>query len=164
MNAQFGLSMTRFLFPIVIGAMISVVGPSQITAAIQETDDPGKTTEKAVEVADQETETDATKTVTELPQDQESDKTEVKPELPKGLQRLANGNLRFSFEQTEWSPVINWFADQCGFSFQPTDDYPEGTFTYHDDAEYTVMEGLDQINHALSLRGYTMIQIGRAHV
>jgi hypothetical protein len=79
-------------------------------------------------------------------------------DLPVGLQRTSDGKLRFSFENAQWEPVINWFADECGFSFQPTDDYPEGSFTYHDDEEYTVLEALDQLNHALSLRGYTLVR------
>lgn len=79
-------------------------------------------------------------------------------ELPAGLERTSDGKLRFSFENAQWQPVINWFADECGFSFQPTDDYPEGSFTYHDDEEYTVLEALDQLNHALSLRGYTLVR------
>jgi type II secretory pathway component GspD/PulD (secretin) len=149
--------MTRFLITAALAALILYVGPAPFVSANQETDDPPKTAEKTSGEPEQDSESAEVKAPAELARDQEPDKTAVKPELPKGLQRLPNGNLRFSFEAVEWEPVINWFADQGGFSFQPTDDYPEGTFTYHDDAEYTVMEGLDQINHALSLRRYTMI-------
>ncbi|MFM7564199.1 MAG: secretin N-terminal domain-containing protein, partial [Planctomycetota bacterium] len=78
--------------------------------------------------------------------------------LPQGLERTSDGKLRFNFEGAQWKPVINWFADECGFSLQPTDDYPEGSFTYHDDDEYTILEALDQLNHALSLRGYTLVR------
>jgi type II secretory pathway component GspD/PulD (secretin) len=79
-------------------------------------------------------------------------------QLPQGLERTSDGKLRFNFEGAQWEPVINWFADECGFSLQPTDDYPEGSFTYHDDEEYTILEALDQLNHALSLRGYTLVR------
>lgn len=128
--------------------------PATETPAVKETDQPAaaeKTPAEKPEMPDQPA----------LPGDQFEDE-QVQPAqagtLPDGLERTSDGKLRFNFENAQWEPVINWFADECGFSFQPTDDYPEGSFTYHDDEEYTVLEALDQLNHALSLRGYTLVR------
>ena len=68
--------------------------------------------------------------------------------------------IQFSFAQEEWKEVITWFADQAGFSLQPVDEWPEGTFDLEDKSDYTVMEALDQLNHALRLRNppYTLVR------
>jgi type II secretory pathway component GspD/PulD (secretin) len=68
--------------------------------------------------------------------------------------------IRFTFQQEDWSVVIPWFAEQAGYSLQPIADWPEGTFTLKDDSEYTVLEALDQLNHALLIRPepYTLIR------
>lgn len=68
--------------------------------------------------------------------------------------------IRFSFHEQDWQDVIPWFADQAGYSLQPIADWPEGTFTLKDDSEYSVMEALDQLNHALLIRPepYTLIR------
>ena len=69
------------------------------------------------------------------------------------------GKIRFRFDEIEWAEVIDWFAEQNGFSLFPIVQPPEGTFKYFDDQEYTVLEGLDQLNHALALQGgYTLIR------
>jgi type II secretory pathway component GspD/PulD (secretin) len=68
--------------------------------------------------------------------------------------------VRFIFEETDWESVIEWFADQAGYSLQPVFSYPEGAFTIKDETEYTVIEALDQLNHALLLleEPYTLIR------
>ncbi len=80
----------------------------------------------------------------------------AKPGKPAG-----NGKIRFTFSEQDWSDVIPWFAEQANFSLQPVADYPEGVFTLKDDSEYTVLEALDQLNHALMIRQpepYTLIR------
>ena len=68
--------------------------------------------------------------------------------------------VRFTFDESDWESVIEWFADQAGYSLQPVFSYPEGSFTIKDDTEYTVREALDQLNHALLLleEPYTLIR------
>lgn len=80
--------------------------------------------------------------------------------VPAAVRELGNGKIRFAFEQSDWKDVIPWFAEQAGFSLQPIAEWPKGTFYLVDDSEYTVMEGLDQLNHALRLRNppYTLIR------
>ncbi len=66
--------------------------------------------------------------------------------------------LTFTFEDAQFEPVIRWFANEGGFSLNLRDTPPTGTFNYTDDQQYTVLEALDQINHALKLKGYTLIR------
>ena len=68
--------------------------------------------------------------------------------------------VRFTFDESDWESVIEWFADQAGYSLQPVFSYPEGSFTIKDETEYTVREALDQLNHALLLleEPYTLIR------
>jgi hypothetical protein len=68
--------------------------------------------------------------------------------------------IKFNFDREEWDFVIPWFADQAGFSLQPISQWPEGTFFLKDDSEYTPMEALDQLNHALRMRNppFTLIR------
>jgi type II secretory pathway component GspD/PulD (secretin) len=75
-------------------------------------------------------------------------------------ERASDQKIRFNFEHEEWSVVIPWFAEQAGFSLQPINEWPEGTFYLIDDSEYTPMEGLDQLNHALRMRNpaFTLIR------
>lgn len=71
-----------------------------------------------------------------------------------------NKKVRFTFDESDWESVIEWFADQAGYSLQPVFSYPEGSFTIKDETEYTVREALDQLNHALLLleEPYTLIR------
>lgn len=69
-----------------------------------------------------------------------------------------DGRICFKFVDAPWSDVIQFFAEQANFSLQPIESEPEGTFKYHDDQSYTVMEALDQLNYALGLRGYTLVR------
>ncbi len=68
--------------------------------------------------------------------------------------------IRLNFQHEEWSYVIPWFADQAGFALQPIANWPSGTFYLKDDSEYTTMEALDQLNHALRLLDppYTLVR------
>jgi hypothetical protein len=77
------------------------------------------------------------------------------------VNQVMDGKIKFSFKEQEWSEVIPWFADQAGYSLQPIADWPAGTFTLKDTSEYTVLEALDQLNHALLIRSdepYTLIR------
>ncbi len=79
-------------------------------------------------------------------------------EADRPIQKTGTDKIRFSFDEQPWKPIIEFFAEEAGFSLQPIDTPPEGSFKYHDDREYTVMEALDQINGALRLRGFTLIR------
>jgi type II secretory pathway component GspD/PulD (secretin) len=82
--------------------------------------------------------------------------TEVNDLSPEAM----GSQIRFSFEQADWKDVIPWFAEQAGFSLQPISDWPKGTFHLVDDSQYSVIEALDQLNHALRLRTppYTLVR------
>lgn len=78
--------------------------------------------------------------------------------------KTADGKIRFTFQEQDWEDVIPWFADQAGYSLQPITDWPEGTFSLKDDSEYTVLEALDQLNHALLIRkpeAFTLVRNGK---
>ncbi len=61
-------------------------------------------------------------------------------------------SIRFEFQNADWKDVIPWFADQAGYSLQPINEWPEGTYYLMDDSDYTTREALDQLNHALRMR------------
>lgn len=75
-------------------------------------------------------------------------------------QGLKSNTIRFQFQESDWKDVIPWFADQAGYSLQPINEWPDDTFYLKDDSEYTVMEGLDQLNYALRMRNppFTLIR------
>ncbi len=75
-----------------------------------------------------------------------------------GIELQSDGKIRFKFVDAPWPEVIQFFAEQADFSLQPIETEPEGTFKYHDDQAYTVMEALDQLNYALALRGFTLVR------
>lgn len=64
----------------------------------------------------------------------------------------------FSFQDVTWEPVIRWFAEQGGYSLNLRDNPPDGTFNYTDAEGYTLLEAMDQINHFLRMRDYTLIR------
>ncbi len=95
----------------------------------------------------------------------ETDQAEDRSERAGAANEAANESkqkqkIRFSFEQADWQDVIPWFAQQAGFSLQPIADWPDGTFHLIDDSQYSVIDALDQLNHALRLRTppYTLIR------
>lgn len=89
------------------------------------------------------------------PKDNTDNQKSKQPKQP--LAATANGKLRFNFEKSPWEPVLEWFAEQGGYSLQ-MEDPPLGTFTLIDENEYTPAEALDQINSVLLTRGYTLIR------
>lgn len=64
--------------------------------------------------------------------------------------------LQFSFRFQPWSEVLNWFADQAGYSLV-LDLAPTGTFNYTDSREYTAAEAIDLLNSVLVTKGYTLV-------
>lgn len=79
-----------------------------------------------------------------------------------GENRVTNdGKIQFSFQDQDWKFVIPWIAGQANFQLQQVEDWPQGTFNVQDNDEYTVVEALDQLNHALRLikpEPYTLIR------
>ena len=69
-----------------------------------------------------------------------------------------DAKLQFSFEDTEWKVIIEWFAKEADLTLQPIDEPPPGTFRLTGPEKYTVKEGLDVINHALQMRGYWLVR------
>ena len=65
-------------------------------------------------------------------------------------QRTDDGQIRFSFQDQEWSTVIPWFSDQAGFSLQNVERWPSGTFNLKDNDAYSTLEALDQLNRSLA--------------
>jgi len=66
-------------------------------------------------------------------------------------------NIRFSFRNTPWQVVLEWFAEQNGLSLQ-MDAPPIGTFNYTDPNFYSPAQSLDVMNGVLLTRGFTLIR------
>ena len=66
------------------------------------------------------------------------------------------GLLKFNFKYQPWSDVLDWFADQGGYSLV-LDNPPKGTFNYRDDHAYTPAEAIDILNSVLLTKGYTLV-------
>ncbi|MBN1589977.1 MAG: hypothetical protein JW888_10715, partial [Pirellulales bacterium] len=64
--------------------------------------------------------------------------------------------LRFNFRYQPWADVLDWFADQAGYSLV-LDNPPKGTFNYRDDRAYTPAEAIDLLNSVLLTKGYTLV-------
>ena len=82
------------------------------------------------------------------------------PVQPQQNEVTQDGKIRFTYQDVDWQEVIPWFADQAGFTLQPVDEWPSGTFSLQDSEPYTVLEALDQLNHALRIRepAYTLVR------
>ena len=70
------------------------------------------------------------------------------------------GKVRFNFAYSPWTPVLEHFAKQGGFSLQ-MDETPPRTFNYKDSRAYPVNQALDLINGVLQFRGYTLVRNGQ---
>ena len=87
-----------------------------------------------------------------------------------------------SFEGTDWSKVLDWFAKETKLVFLSTEK-PTGSLTLKSDEKYTLSELLDLFNEVLAQKNWVIIrrehsflihpaetkippelQIGRAHV
>lgn len=68
--------------------------------------------------------------------------------------------LTFNFRFQPWAEVLNWFAQQAGFSLV-MDAPPTGTFNYTDERSYTPAEAIDLLNGVLLTKGYTLVLRGR---
>ncbi len=66
--------------------------------------------------------------------------------------------IQFNFQDEEWKYVIEWFAKQANFSINWRVPPPVGPFSYSEKEKMTVNEGLDMLNVALSLQGYSLIR------
>ena len=66
-------------------------------------------------------------------------------------------SLEFRFREQPWADVLQWFAAQEGLTLV-MDRSPPGTFTYHDNRQYTPSEAIDLLNSVLLTRGFTLIR------
>ncbi|MBN2581182.1 MAG: hypothetical protein JXB10_19530 [Pirellulales bacterium] len=67
--------------------------------------------------------------------------------------------IRFNFHFAPWKEVIEWFAEQAGYSLT-LGSTPSGTFNYFSNQEYTPAEAIDLLNWQLMTKGYTLIRRG----
>ncbi|MEM9941493.1 MAG: hypothetical protein AAF939_07865 [Planctomycetota bacterium] len=83
---------------------------------------------------------------------------EEKTEQPKPIERFGaaeenqideKGKIFFTFKDQDYKDVIPWFAEQAGYSLQPVSEWPQNTFNLKEREGFTVVEALDQLNHAL---------------
>jgi len=65
--------------------------------------------------------------------------------------------LRFNFRFQPWKAVLDWMAQQAGFSLV-MDSPPPGTFNYSDDRQFTPAEAVDLLNSVLLTKGYTLVR------
>lgn len=68
-----------------------------------------------------------------------------------------DGKMQFSFKYQPWEDVLDWFAEQAGYSLV-MDAPPPGTFNYIDARRYTPAEAIDLLNSVLLTKGYTLIR------
>jgi len=97
---------------------------------------------------------------TDVTPDEPGTVTSQEPTEPAETAGAPAARIRFTFNQETWSRVIDWFAEQADLSLV-TEIYPEGTFSYIDEAYYTPEQALDVINSVLLTKGFTMIRRGR---
>ena len=64
--------------------------------------------------------------------------------------------LQFNFRFQPWSEVLEWLAEEAGYSMI-LDTAPPGTFNYTDRRLYTPAEALDLLNGVLLTKGYTLV-------
>ena len=76
---------------------------------------------------------------------------------------LADGRIRFKFQDKEWTEVIPWFAEEAGLYLQHTDTWPKNTFNLKDPGSYSPDEALDQLNRSLASldKPFTLIRNGK---
>ena len=88
---------------------------------------------------------------------------EPAPSVPPGQmvqQRQSTGNqrLRFQFRYTPWKDVLDWLAEEAGYSLYFV-DLPQGTFNYSSDTKtYTPAEAIDLLNSVLLTKGYMLVR------
>ncbi|HBO46082.1 MAG TPA: hypothetical protein DD670_19595, partial [Planctomycetaceae bacterium] len=73
-----------------------------------------------------------------------------------GAAEPAAKRLQFNFRYQPWGDVLDWFAEETGYSLV-LDAPPAGTFNYRDDRSYTPSEALDVLNSVLLTKGYTLV-------
>lgn len=66
-------------------------------------------------------------------------------------QEAEAGKLEFNFSKVDWETVIEWYAEQAGFTLESVDQYPEGSFSYVSGRLVSPVEAIDEINHKLRL-------------
>lgn len=64
--------------------------------------------------------------------------------------------LTFNFRYQPWADVLDWFAEQAGYSLV-LDNAPPGTFNYRDNRTYSPAEAIDLLNSVLLTKGYTLV-------
>ncbi len=64
--------------------------------------------------------------------------------------------MSFNFRFQPWEDVLDWFAEQAGYSLL-MDAPPPGTFNYSDERTYTPAEAIDLLNSVLLTKGYTLV-------
>ena len=80
----------------------------------------------------------------------------MEPPEPSVSPNDKNVGLKFNFRYQPWEDVLNWFAQQAGFSLVMNAP-PAGTFNYSDDHSYTPAEAIDLLNGVLLTKGYTLL-------
>jgi type II secretory pathway component GspD/PulD (secretin) len=74
-------------------------------------------------------------------------------------QETAPGDVKltFAFRNAPWQKVLDWLAEQAGYSLYYV-SLPDGTFNYTNDRRtYTPTEAIDQINSVLLTKGFVLL-------
>jgi type II secretory pathway component GspD/PulD (secretin) len=66
--------------------------------------------------------------------------------------------LRFQFAFQPWKQVIDYFAKQAGLAVVIPETFPQGTFNFTDNREYTPGEAIDLLNSVLQYKGFVLIR------
>ena len=89
-----------------------------------------------------------------------SDLVPPKRDIPQRIVRDENRRITFSFDAAYWPEVMDWFAEEGGYSLQ-AEFFPEGTFSYKDGEEFSPNEAMDLLNGVLLNKGWSIVRRGR---
>jgi hypothetical protein len=68
--------------------------------------------------------------------------------------------IQFQVRFQPWKEVLDWFSRKAGLSLV-METFPQGSFNYSDDREYTPTEAIDLLNEVLMTKGFMLICSGR---
>ncbi len=77
---------------------------------------------------------------------------------PRAKQPGEENRLRFGFRYAPWKDVLDWLAEEAGYSLYFV-DLPEGTFNYSSDSKtYTPAQAIDLLNSVLLTKGFMLVK------
>ena len=69
----------------------------------------------------------------------------------------AEKKVKFAFGKTPWKDIIEWISDEADLALR-METFPEGSFSYVDDDEFTIPEAIDFLNQFLLRQDFCLIR------